>query len=129
MRASLKSIFCWDMPSIDLEHWKPEVEEFGFKIVLFIGSEDDKTSDAFDAYVCTPGFFASQMADGQLICGQYIFFLKNFDYGKLRACIEEYLGRCDGKSWLEVARKVSHIGAWEFDDFNTRVTGAYPNKD
>ena len=114
------------MPSVNLEHWEPEAEEFGFKVVLFIGAEDDAKCDAFDAYVCTPGFFASHMADDQLVSGQYIFFVKNFDYMKFRTCIEEYLRRCEGESWREVAKKVSRIGAWEFDDFNTRVTPVFP---
>ena len=126
MRAALKSIFCWDTPTIDLEHWIPETTEFGFRIVLFIGSEDDQKSDAFAAYVCTPEFFASNMADDQIINGQHIFFLKAFDYRKLRRGIEDYVNRCEGDSWRETAKKLAHIGAWEFDDFNTRISAASP---
>jgi hypothetical protein len=121
MRAALKSIFCLDMPTVDLEHWVPETKEFGFKIMLFIGTEDDQKSDAFDAFVCTPGFFAANLADDQIAAGQHTFFVKRFDYLKLRQCIEDYVSRCEGNTWPEVAKKLAHIGSWEFDDFNTRI--------
>jgi hypothetical protein len=114
------------MPSVDLEHWKPEAAEFGFRIVLFIGTEENSKCDAFDAYVCTPGFFASRMTDDGIISGQYIFFMRSFDYRSFRMCVEEFLNRCEGKSWPEVAKKVSHMGAWEFDDFSTQATSDYP---
>jgi hypothetical protein len=105
MRAALKSIFCWDMPTVDLEHWVLETKEFGFKVVLFIGAEDDQKSDSFDAFGCTPGFFAANMADDQIASGQYTFFVRRFDYQKLRQCIENYVSRCEGNSWSEGSKE------------------------
>lgn len=130
MRAALKSIFSWDVPG-DLESWVPEAEDFGIQIMLFIGTEGTGKSDAFDMFLCTPGFFASRMAEDQVLSGQYTMFVRKFDYPKLRRCIEDYVERCEGDSWPEIARKLAHIGQWEFNDFNTRIspggiTGIFP---
>lgn len=111
MKASLKSICCRDSQAVDLAHWRPASAEFGLRIVLLVGAEGCPTSDAFDAYVATPGFFAARMAADPMIKIRHIFFMKTFDYQRLRACVEDYLGHCEAAAWPELARQIAQIAA------------------
>ena len=118
MRAELKSIFAWD---IDLATWTPADTDFGIPVVLFIGVVGEHTSDAFDVTLCTPGWFAQRMKESPVASGQHTLFVSRHDYRALEAYITDFVSRCDGETWPEIAAKLNHLGRWEFAGSDTRI--------
>jgi len=122
LKPELKPIFSWDVPNFDLEHWMPPDPDFGVHVMLFIGSQGDDKSDCFDLLLCTPRWFASRLEQTEVESGQYVVFLKQYDYRKFRSYIQSYIDRCDGVSWPEVANKLDHLASWEWKTFDTQVS-------
>ena len=122
MKAEIKSIFSWDVPNGDLEHWTPPEKDFGIFLMLFIGTEGDKKSDCFDLLVCTPGWLSKELEEALIETGQYTIFVNSFDYAALSEYVNAYVNRCEGNSWPEVASKLDHLASWEFKTDNTYIS-------
>ena len=126
MRAELKSIFSFDVIAEtgtgDLRDWNPSGRDFGIGVTLFVGWQGDERSDAFDMFLCTPGFFAARVKGSQVETGQYVTFVRQFDYTAFEGHVKAFIERCEGPTWPDVARKVAYLARWEFNDFNTEAS-------
>jgi hypothetical protein len=65
MRAELKSLFSIDADPLD-GYAPVDPEHFGIFVQAFIGSTDSDAFDSFEAFVCSPSWFAEHFDDKQL---------------------------------------------------------------
>ena len=72
--------------------------------------------ESFDIMVCTPEWFSAEMKEN-IVSGRHFIFIKQYKYQELKAFIEDYCASCEGRSWSEVALKLSRLGHWEFEDY------------
>jgi hypothetical protein len=82
-----------------------------------VGPVGGKGEESFDFIVCTPGWFSSNMNGKLVVSGRNYLFMQKFDYPALEQFVRNYCSQCVGKTWREVADKVSRIGKWEFEDY------------
>lgn len=116
MHAKLKCLHC---PSIDdLENWNPGHRPFGIYVQAMIGPSDAEGEESFNMCICTPEWFAEEGMEGATIkSGIHTLFVIRYDYRAIKAYIERAVHRAEGKTWQEVARKLSWLGYWEFEDY------------
>ncbi|MCC8961137.1 immunity 8 family protein [Bradyrhizobium sp. Pear76] len=116
MRAELKSMFSPDADP--LEDFQP-AGPFGILVMAMIGPAGDKGEESFDFMLCTPEWFSAN-AGAEFTIGRHHLFVRGFDYGRLKAFVEDYCASCgDEPSWARLADKLSRLGKWEFEDYQS----------
>ena len=113
VRAQLRSLFS---PDADPLHQFAPDGPFGILVMAMIGPADGPGEESFDFMLCTPDWFSSNLKD-DITNGRHHLFVRQFDYSRLRSFVEAYCAGCSGKSWKEVAEKLSRLGKWEFEDY------------
>jgi hypothetical protein len=81
-----------------------------------IGPQGTQEAESFDIVVCTPDWLRSNM-EGAILSGRNYLFLKQYDYEVVARYLREFSSSCQGRTWHEVAEKVSRVGKWEFEDY------------
>jgi len=109
----------------------PAPEHFGFSAQVFIGDSTGGTSDSFDITVCSPSWFAENVAVGQwerfrggglralpdaVTPGAGLWFMRRWDRSRfeeaLKAVCDEF---SPGPDWGSVASRIGRLIPWEFD--------------
>ncbi|GHU15426.1 hypothetical protein AGMMS50225_28650 [Betaproteobacteria bacterium] len=117
MKATLKEMYSLELSGSLDEFWPNDEEYFGIPIRLMIGTEDSSSSDSFDIFVCTPSWIANQMDSDKYVWGRHMLIVNEYDLSVIKQAIERYIAACTGKDWLTIARKLSGMGAWEFEEY------------
>ena len=116
MNAELKRLHSPDI--YDLESYRPETaDKFGFLLQAMIGPEGKDGEESFDIEVCTPRWLDENYDLDEVVIGRHHLIVREYNYQRLVQSIQEFLKSCTGKDWNEVARKVSRLGMWEFEDY------------
>lgn len=119
MKAIIKGMWC-DELEVPLEDYRPDNPScFGLKISLRIGSdEEDGTSD-FDFYAGTPEWLEVMLRYewDRAHWGRHMLIVLEYDLGLIKERIGSYVDGCTGEDFLEIAKKISKIAAWEFEDY------------
>jgi hypothetical protein len=94
------------------DNWQPsDLADFGFSMDFYVG--DEKGSDAFTVFVCSPSWFARERGH-EVASGRDVIFMPRFD----RAVLDAFLdARCEeeiGKSAETTLLKIDGLGAWEY---------------
>jgi len=101
-----------------LKDFKPR-GPFGLSVHAIVGSTDGPGEELFSFILCTPEWFAEEhlpmMADIKM--GRNFLFVREYSYPRLEKFVRDYCASCKGKTWAEVAGKVSRLGLWEFEDY------------
>ncbi len=113
MQAELKRLHS---DIFDLEHYRPEKEAFGISVQALFGPKGTNGEESFGFTICTPQWF-SERHDGEIILGLHYLIVPSYDYAKIIGFISKFASGCLGKDWKEVARKLSRLGSWEFEDY------------
>lgn len=117
MRAKLKQL---SSPDIDLNNYWPEDENnFGFLLEASIGLEHEGGADVFSIMVCTPDWIKSEYLSRKNVWGRHMLIVFNYDLDEIKKVIIRYIENCTGDNWLAIAQKISRVGAWEFEDYQT----------
>lgn len=118
MKAQLKGIIT---PGInDLSKYNPvDLENFGFLLQIIVGPKDQLGEESFDITVCTPKWLYQQYDTKEIIIGRHFLFMFRYDHDALIKKINSFLEQCNGDTWNEVALKVSRLGHWEFEDYQS----------
>lgn len=122
MKAVLKSIFSLEIDCDIAEYGPQDSNVFGISLRLMIGPEVEAGSESFDIFVCTPDWLSRNMNEMEALWGRHMLIVKRYDYQLFRQTIEGYISDCQGNNWLEIAQKLSRIGAWEFEDYRAPIT-------
>lgn len=82
-----------------------------------VGPIGENSAESFDILVCTPDWIRDCYLEQEFAWGRHLLIVKEFDIQRIKAFISAYVNRQSGKSWAEVAVKVSRIGSWEYEDY------------
>ncbi len=113
MRAKLKDLHS---PDVDLRSYVPEQKDnFSIFIEALIGPEGSNTSDLFGITVCTPGWLADNCKEP--MWARHMLIVPRYKYDEIRGVIERYCNSCEGMDWESLAKVLSRIAHWEFEDY------------
>ncbi|MFB0825968.1 Imm8 family immunity protein [Chromobacterium violaceum] len=114
MKANIKSV---DLGGVcNVEGFAPEDPYcFSLWLVCVIGAESSAGGDCFRVNVCTPNWL--QAAAKIPTWGRYMLIVNKYDFPQIRQAIEKALLEVDEPDWDGVARKVSRVMEWEFEDY------------
>jgi len=116
MRAEIKNLFSLNID--DLERFAPsDPEVFHIPIRLIAGPQAGEGEESFDFEVCSPGWLATEVAEGKVVLLRHRLLMKSFNFGAVRNFVERYVHGCEGATWKEVATKLAKLGLWEFEDY------------
>jgi hypothetical protein len=117
---------------------------FGFRAEVFIGdmADDEAVADLFDVLVCSPSWFADQVAHGELIgpgsryeptpltvrAGSGTLFMKHWSQSDFEAALATICKEASpGPDWDTVAARLGRVLSWEsemeFDDSINKAAG------
>ena len=115
MKALLKEISLANEP-IDFETYKPDDEQnFSIDLMLKIGSDDgDDGVDNFDLNVCTPEWLCDKKWLPELL--RNTLLVRNYDKNIIIGILNDYISKCYGDTWEDVALKLSRVFFWEYED-------------
>ncbi|WP_339507057.1 immunity 8 family protein [Pseudomonas sp. EA_15y_Pfl1_P102] len=116
MKAELKRVHSPDI--YNLESYHPECSDnFGFLLQAMIGPAGEDGEESFDIEVCTPKWIEKNLGEDEILLGTHYLIVREYNYQKIVHAIEKFLLDCSGANWIEVSRKVSRLGLWEFEAY------------
>ena len=116
MNAELKRLHSPDIH--DLERYQPEdPEKFAFLLQAMVGPKGEEGEESFNIEVCTPRWLEETYSMDEIIVGRHHLIVREYNYPRIVAAIENFLRSCSGENWHAVAEKVSRLGMWEFEDY------------
>jgi hypothetical protein len=116
MKPEIKRLHSPDI--FDLENFKPkDPHKFSFLLQVMVGIQGQKGEESFDIEVCTPQWIESTYGLDQVILGLHHIIIREYNYQNIVQVINNFLLKCSGENWDEIARKISRLGRWEFDDY------------
>lgn len=117
MKAKLKHIHSPDFGADPFEKYIPtDLSNFSVFIQIIVGPADGEGEESFDLVICTPQWLHNEVK-AEPIMGRHYLIVDKFDYKKITKFIENYIQKCEGHSWSELADKIGRIGRWEFEDY------------
>ena len=120
MRARLKSLTSDEVP--DLSSWvPPAADAFAVPIVLEVGPLGLRGRERFELLVVTPKWLRDRHGAEGLVPGRGMLLVFEWSFERLRAFLARRVEACTGRSWPEVARKVSRLAEWEGDGDDPNV--------
>ncbi len=112
MRARLKALRSDDVP--DLPRWTPPVPDaFAVPLVLEVGPLGLRGRERFEVLLVTPGWLLARHGRRGVVPGRGLLVVFEWSYERVRAWLARRVEECSGRTWPEVARKVSRFAAWE----------------
>ena len=103
----------------DLYDFIPEdPDNFSFLLELMIGPADAPGEESFDIQVCTPKWLASNMKNEDVLFGNHLLIVLEYNFAKILNKIERYVRACKGNNWNEIASKLARMFHWEFEGYN-----------
>jgi hypothetical protein len=116
IRAVLRRLHSPDI--LDLETFHPEDEErFGFLLQAMFGPDGKEGEESFDMIVCTPKWLEQKLTDRVVVSGHDHLIVKGYDIAAIRSFLLRYAEKCSGETWQDVAKLLSRLGSWEFEDY------------
>jgi hypothetical protein len=116
MRAKLKTL---DLNSkIGLYQYVPESPTFfGLWFNAGIGPDGEEGSDSFQIFVCNFEWLKVSQESKTVIPDRYMIIESEYDINFIIRRLNEYLEKCSGNNWIEIANSISKIGIWEFENY------------
>jgi len=117
MNAKLKQLYSLDF---DLTtYFPPDSYNFGFWLRAMIGPTNQDGEESFDIFICTPEWLKTNHALSDVVWGRHFLIVFEYNLENIKQAISRYCVRCTGSSWQEVAIKLSRMGYWEFEDYQS----------
>lgn len=116
MKAELKSFYSPDV--YDLEKFNPEKEDnFCFYLEISVGVKNEKSGELFGITVCTPKWLLENKKEEEIIFGKNYMIVFSYSFQNITNKIKTYVDKLDEDNWEELAKKISRISYWEFEDY------------
>jgi hypothetical protein len=112
MRARLKALRSDEIA--DLARWTPPVPDaFAVPLVLEVGPLGLRGRERFEVLVVTPAWLLERHGRRGIVPGRGLLVVFEWSYERVRAWLARQVEGCTGRTWPDVARKVSRIATWE----------------
>lgn len=135
----------------------PDPAYFGVRVMLLIGPPDD-TADAFDCFVCTPGWLADHVGDGggfdkeglavgdlvlrPLVAGGAAWPLRDgglasmsgtilmprWSKDALLEAVDQVCNESVADDWMTAATRIGRVFPWEFQYRYDRFIDVHPDR-
>lgn len=115
IKAELKWIHSPDIQNIDHLH-PDDPENFSFLLQVMFGPKGRIGEESFDVVVCSVEWVRKNTP----LIGSHHIIVSEFDLELIKRTICEFAQQCSGATWSEVARKLSRLGKWEFENYNEK---------
>lgn len=88
---------------------------------VLVGPADSPGEESVDVTVCSPEWLAARCRTGEMVDGRHhvVVNVDLFDRRRLQAWLEDRIGTAHGRTWAEVGMKLSRIGHWEMEGYDT----------
>lgn len=116
MKAEIKYIYSPNIENLET-HIPNEKDNFCFLLQVFVGIEDKEGEESFNFEICTPKWLLDNLKKDEIIMGKNYIIVLEYNYEKLLQEIKTLINKCTGKSWNEIALKLSCFSRWEFEDY------------
>lgn len=105
--------------TVSLDEYTPvDAADFEFQLRLLVGPSDSEGEESFDLTVCSLARLAASCEADGFVLGRHHLILSRFSSSAIKRILVKAVERLSGESWPKVAKKVSRIGYWEFEDYN-----------
>lgn len=113
MHAVVKSISSDDT---GIEDFRPNnLSCFSLNLRVLIGSSEAPGADEFDLFVCTPDWLSQNIWEPRW--GRHMLIVREYDRSAIEKCVYDYVAKCVGNEWHEIAEKIARNLSWEFEDY------------
>ena len=117
MRARLKSLRSDEIPDL-ASFLPPAPDAFAVPLVLEVGVLGERGRERFELVALTPRWLLERHGEHGAVLGRGLLIVFRWDYARIRRFLAKQVERCSGRTWPEVALKVSRIAEWEGDPGN-----------
>lgn len=118
MRAQLHSLSIECDPLGEYKAADPTY--FGALLSATIGPEDGPGEEIFQATVCSPAWLADHVlgkTDKGFVFLRHYLVVARWDADRVEMLVSDLCSRASGRTWSEVAGKLSRYLAWEYEDY------------
>lgn len=118
IRAELTTILCSDEPNRDFSAYRPDSPtNFACALELLVGVHNQGGGESFQLTVCTPQWLVENHASDDVVIGKNLLIVFDYNYPRIVQWLNRYIERCTGETWQDVAKRISYIGSWEFENY------------
>jgi Immunity protein 8 len=105
-------------PDVDLDNFNPsEPDNFSFLLQALVGPIDQEGEESLQFVVCTPRNLAERLSLEKVIFGRSYVIVEFTDIRKILEAVRAAIQRIEGPTWVDVGRRLSRLGVYEFEDF------------
>ena len=94
--------------------------EFAILVEAEIGERGREGGDLFSLTVASTKWIEAKVLSAGGLLPRAFLIVSSFDYRQVWDTLERYCRRCTGESWDIVARQLSRVMLWEFEDYRER---------
>ncbi len=118
IRAELNAIMCPDAPNGDFSAYHPDnPTSFSCFLQLLVGIHNQGGGESFGLTLCTPQWLVETHSQEDIVIGKNLLIVFDYNYPHIVQWLNRYIERCTGETWQDVAKRVSALGHWEFEDY------------
>jgi len=100
----------------DRSSYEPgEQQVFGFTLLFEIGIRGQEGADFFEVDVASPGFLERGLS--QPVFLRHTLLATDYNIPEAVVLVRKYVEAQEADSWEELARKISRVARWEFEDY------------
>jgi hypothetical protein len=115
MKAIVKSMWV-NSPTVDLDSYFPDdPENFSLWIELRVGPDDSIGADDYRVLVCTPEWLRKNVKEPRW--GRHMLIVGEYDRSAIETSIHDYVAKCTGEGWRDIAERIARNLSWEFEDY------------
>ncbi|MFE1960950.1 Imm8 family immunity protein [Streptomyces sp. NPDC059479] len=111
------AVYSFISPDVDLDEFLPEdPERFSFLLQALVGPAGVESGESVEFVVCTPRWLEERVTSERVIFGRALVIVGSPDVRQILAGIKAAIERVEAPTWQILARKISRLGVYEFEE-------------
>lgn len=119
MNIELKQLRSLELEDSLINYWPEDPLNFGCWVRAMIGPREQNGAESFDLLVCTPSWLQNELIVNKILSGKGTIIVSEYDYDELITYLKMQIASCDDKDWPKAALKLSRIGFWEYENYQS----------